>query len=629
MVAQKIYRLDNLCCPSCAAKIEKAVGGLDGVRGVSADAVTGRLILEFDEKTAPAISTNDIEKAVKGVEPDVRLVAPHEAEPVKSRRRVSGELTQLLAGAVLYAAAMLAAFMHAGIFILIPLFVLALVVSGGEVYLKTIKSIARGRIFDENLLMSLATVVAFAIGSYEESVAVMLLYRLGEYLQHLAAGRSRRSIAELMDLRPDYANLLTPDGIRRVAPQQVAVGDLIAVMPGEKIPLDGMITEGSSFVDTSGLTGEATPRAARQGGRVSGGFINKSGMLTIRAEKTFGESTVSKIIELVQNASGRKAKAEHFITKFARIYTPAVVAAALLIAVVPPLALHAPFYPWIYRALVFLVVSCPCALVISVPLGFFAGIGAASSNGILIKGANYLEALSHLDTVVFDKTGTLTEGVFKVTSVIPASGAGFSQKELLETAALAEVNSGHPAAESIVAACERPPEKSAAGDFRELAGMGVVSSRGGDTIAAGNERLMAEEGISFERQESAGTLVYVAKNGLYIGCIVISDVAKPDAAAAVAGLRALGVTTTALLTGDRTEAAMSLAAQAGIGEVHACLMPDQKVAEYERIAARSHGVAAFVGDGINDAPVLARADIGIAMVGAGSDAAVEAADIVI
>jgi Cd2+/Zn2+-exporting ATPase len=501
---------------------------------------------------------------------------------------------------------------------------------GGEVILRALKNISRGQIFDENFLMALATAGAFAIGEYAEGAAVMLFYQIGEAFQDYAVGRSRRSITALMDIRPDYANLKTEDGSKRVSPEDVQTGDLITVKPGEKIPLDGVVVEGRSALDTSALTGESLPRDVESGSEVLSGSININGLLTVQVTKEFGESTVSKILDLVQNAGGNKAPVENFITKFARYYTPAVVFAALALAVIPPLVLPgARFSEWVGRALVFLVVSCPCALVISIPLGFFGGIGSASRNGILVKGSNYLNALGSVDTVVFDKTGTLTRGVFRVTGI--AGAGGFGNDELLRYAAIAESNSSHPIAVSIQKAYgQKIPAGSIAG-YEEIAGQGLRVVSGGKTVLAGNSVLLENAGIRCNRPDAEGTVVYLAVDGVFAGHIVISDEIKPDSRQAVAALKALGVKRTVMLTGDTGTAAEKTGAETGVDLVYAELLPHQKVEKLEELARSGTGKGrlVFVGDGINDAPALARSDVGIAMGGVGSDAAIEAADVVL
>ncbi len=501
---------------------------------------------------------------------------------------------------------------------------------GGEVVFQAIVNILHGQVFDESFLMALASIVAFALGDYAEAVIVMLFYQVGELFQSYAVSRSRASITELMNIRPEYANIEENGGLRRVDPAEVAVGGVIVVKPGERIPLDGTVTEGCSSIDTSALTGEPAPRSVSAGSEVLSGCINQNGMLHIRVAKPFAESTVVKILELVENSSDKKSKAENFITVFARYYTPAVVIAAALLAVTPPLLFHGDWNDWIMRALTFLVISCPCALVISVPLTFYGGIGGASRRGILIKGGNYIDALSKTETVVLDKTGTLTRGDFCVTQVYPAS---VGADELLTLAAAAEAYSDHPIAQSIRAAARDLPavEQSRLSDVRELAGRGVSVVFDGETLCAGNQKLMAELGLAPVPPQALGTVVYVAKGGVYCGCLVISDEIKPEAAGAVADLKALGIRQTVMLTGDTEAVAAHVAAELGIDRVAAGLLPDGKVAELEALlAAKSgRGRLAFVGDGINDAPSLALADIGIAMGALGSDAAIEASDVVL
>ncbi|CZR04129.1 Cd2+/Zn2+-exporting ATPase [Trichococcus flocculiformis] len=458
----------------------------------------------------------------------------------------------------------------------------------------------------------------------------MLFYQVGEFFQNLAVNRSRRSIAELMDIRPDYANLKDGDDIKIVSPEDVLIGEYIIVKPGEKVPLDGVVVEGKSMVDTSALTGESVPREVEVGNEVYGGFINKNGLLTIEVKKEFGESTVSRILELVENASSRKAPTEQFITKFARIYTPIVVVAALALAIIPPLVVQgATFSDWIYRALVFLVISCPCALVVSIPLGFFGGIGGASKNGILIKGGNYLEALNNVDTVIFDKTGTLTKGVFKVTEIKAVQN--ISNDELLMYAAYAENYSNHPIAQSIVEAYGKEIDKGVIEAHEELPGLGLKVNVKGKEIFAGNAKLMAEKEIAIEENDDLGTIVYIAIDGSYAGSIIISDEIKKDSEKLVSDLKALGVKKTVMLTGDNKKVGDKVGKQLGLDVVYSELLPDQKVEKLELLYNQksTKGRIVFVGDGINDAPVLARADVGVAMGGLGSDAAIEAADVVL
>ena len=534
-------------------------------------------------------------------------------------------LARIIAAAVLLAAGYL---IPAQGWVRLVVFLVPYAVIGWDILWKAVRNISHGQVFDENFLMALATVGAFFTGEFPEAVAVMLFYQIGELFQSYAVGKSRQSIASLMDIRPDYANLERDGKTEQVDPEEVAVGDVILVKPGEKIPLDGVVLEGDSMVNTSALTGESVPREAYPGSDVISGCINQNGLLRIRVTKEFGESTVAKILDLVENSSSKKAKAENFITKFARWYTPAVVIAAVLLAVIPPLILQGGWNDWIHRALIFLVISCPCALVISVPLSFFGGIGGASRNGILVKGGNYLESLAHAETVVFDKTGTLTRGVFNVTAIHPNS---FSEADLLELAALAESYSDHPISRSIREAYGKDPDLSRVTDVEELSGRGVRVRIDGKTVCAGNDKLMEETGVQWHPCHRVGTTVHIAVDGEYAGHIVISDEVKPDAAQAVSALKQQGISRTVMLTGDAKAVGESVAKELGLDEVHTELLPAGKVDCVEQLLKQksAKGTLVFVGDGINDAPVLSRADIGIAMGAMGSDAAIEAADIVL
>lgn len=534
-------------------------------------------------------------------------------------------LGRILASAVLLVGAVLVPATGA---VRLAVFLVPYAVVGWDILWKAVRNIAHGQVFDENFLMALATVGAFFTGEYPEAVAVMLFYQVGELFQSYAVGRSRKSIASLMDIRPDYANIERDGTLVQVDPDEVAVGDAIVIKAGEKIPLDGVVLEGSSMVDTAALTGESLPRAVQPGDDVISGCINQSGLLRVQVTKAFGESTVAKILDLVENSSAKKAKAENFITKFARYYTPAVVIAALLLAVLPPLVLGGGWADWVHRALIFLVISCPCALVISVPLSFFGGIGGASKQGILVKGGNYLEVLARTETVVFDKTGTLTKGVFNVTVIHPDD---CSEAQLLELAALAESYSDHPISRSLKEAYGKELDASRVSGVEELSGRGVRAMVDGRQVCAGNDKLMEEIGVSWHPCHHVGTTVHVAVDGVYAGHIVISDEVKPDAAQAVAALKAQGVQKTVMLTGDAKAVGEAVAEQLGLDEVHTELLPADKVTQVEHLLTEKSqkGKLAFVGDGINDAPVLSRADIGIAMGAMGSDAAIEAADIVL
>ena len=508
----------------------------------------------------------------------------------------------------------------------LPAYITAYFLIGYPVLKSAVLNIGQGQIFDENFLMVIATIGAFGIREYPEAVAVMLFYMVGELFQERAVNNSRRSIKDLMDIQPEYANLIKDDEIIKVEPESLSVGNLIAVKPGEKIPVDGEIVSGETALETSALTGESLPKDAAEGDQVLSGMINLNKLITVKVTKEYKDSTVKKILELVENASSKKAPTEQFISKFARYYTPFVVLTAALVAVLPPLFTGAAFSQWFYRALIFLVVSCPCALVVSIPLGFFGGIGLASKNGILVKGGNYLEALNELDTIVFDKTGTLTEGDFKVTEVNIYSQ--HSRDQILKLAAEVEQFSNHPIAKSIVEAASDFKKHSAAADYQEISGAGIKAELNNNLILAGNERLMQKNNIEFKKAESSGTAVYLAQNGQFLASIIISDQLKPDSESAVSGLKKLGIKNLAMLTGDNQLAAADIAASLGLDNYYAELLPDQKVEKVEELLQSSKKLA-FVGDGINDAPVLARSDLGIAMGGLGSDAAIEAADVVL
>lgn len=536
-------------------------------------------------------------------------------------------LIRIIASACLLAAAYTAAhFISMEWWIELLIFLVPYGVIGWDILFKAGRNIAHGQVFDENFLMCIATVGAFAIREYPEAVFVMLFYQVGELFQSYAVGKSRRSISEMMDIRPDCANINRDGQLVQVDPEEVKIGDTIVVKPGERVPLDGVIVSGSSALDTAALTGESLPREVQSGDDVISGCVNMSGVLEIRVTKEFGQSTVSKILDLVENSSSKKAKAENFITKFARYYTPCVVIAALLLAVIPPLILGG-WGEWIERALIFLVISCPCALVISVPLSFFGGIGGASKNGILVKGGNYLEVLSKTEYVVFDKTGTLTKGVFNVTAVHPDK---CSEGELLELAASAECYSDHPISRSLREAYAKDIDTGRLGEIKEISGHGVEALIDGKRVSVGNDKLMEKEGVKWHPCHHIGTTVHVAVNGEYFGHIVISDEVKQDSGEAIKSLKSAGVKKTVMLTGDTKEVGEDIAGKLGLDEVHTQLLPADKVDRVEKLLKEKHsGALAFVGDGINDAPVLSRSDIGIAMGAIGSDAAIEAADIVL
>lgn len=513
----------------------------------------------------------------------------------------------------------------------IVLFVIYLVpylVIGYDIVYKAARNISHGQVFDENFLMMIATFGAFGVGEYSEAVAVMLFYQVGELFQGYAVGKSRQSISDMMDICPEYANIEEDGVLKQVDPDDVEVGSIIVVKPGERIPLDGIVVEGESLIDTAALTGESVPRSAKAGDEIISGCVNGSGTLKVKTTKEFDDSTVAKILELVENASSKKAKVENFITRFAKYYTPVVTISAVILAILPPLILGGGWAEWIQRACIFLVISCPCALVISVPLGFFGGIGAASKIGVLVKGSNYLEAVAEMTTIVFDKTGTLTKGEFKVTDVITENG---SKEELIELAALGEGYSNHPIANSIREAYGKELDLNRVTNTEEIAGHGIKAVIDGKTVLLGNEKLMKSESIFYTSCKSMGTVVYVACNGVFEGAVVISDTIKDGAKEAIRDMKQVGVRHTVMLTGDRREAAETVAQTLGIDEVHAELLPGGKVEQVEALlkAEKQKERLAFVGDGINDAPVLTRADIGIAMGSMGSDAAIEAADIVL
>ncbi|GFN21982.1 heavy metal translocating P-type ATPase [Thermanaeromonas sp. C210] len=624
------YTLAGLECASCAAKIEQELRKIKGLEGVTVNFADQSV--ELPPELAAAA-----QEAISRVEPGVRLVEQGERRPAAAEEEGEGKkaLYLIVAAGLLWGVGFLfnqqlhrTPYAWAEYAVLLAAYLLV----GGPVIQTAFRNLVRGQVFDENFLMSVATVGAIAIHQLPEAAAVMLFYAVGEYFQERAVNRSRRAITALLDIRPDYANLKLNGETKQVRPEEVAVGQIIVVKPGERVPLDGEVLEGTSFVDTSALTGESVPRKVEAGEKVLAGMVNTQGLLTVRVTKPYAKSSVARILELVENAAGRKAPTEQFITAFSRYYTPAVVFGALAVAVVPPLVIPgATFSEWIYRALVLLVISCPCALVISVPLGYFGGIGGASRRGILIKGANFLDALAGLHTVVFDKTGTLTRGVFRVTRVVPYNG--FSAEELLSLAAHAEAFSTHPIARSIREAYGREIPADAVGEYQEIAGHGISAVVGGKRVLAGNDRLMHREGIAHDVCDLEGTGVYVAVDGTFAGYIIISDELKPDAKEAIARLKELGVQQTVMLTGDEESVARRVAESLGLDAYFAELLPEDKVAKVEELAAglaeRRKQKLAVVGDGINDAPVITRADVGVAMGGLGSDAAIEAADVVL
>lgn len=683
------FILEGLDCANCALKIEKGISKMEGIASCSVNFVNKTMNVELNSGNEEIIEA--AKKKVLSLEPGIRVVeakrnAVH--RPVKSHdhdeccghghdhhestneaaaaqgsvqvhdhsglqndhddshghshdhgddghghshdhgsNSLRTMIARLVLGIAVGAAALFLSLGQAGE---LAVFIIAYLIVGGDIVWQAAKNIAKGRMFDEFFLMSVATLGAFAIGEYPEGVAVMLFYQVGELFQSIAVNRSRKSIGALMDIRPDYANLKNGEETKRVSPEEVDIGELILIRPGERVPLDGRIVEGSSALDTSALTGESVPREVGPGDEILSGFINKNGVLTVKVSKLFGESTVAKILDLVENASSKKAPTENFISKFARYYTPFVVIFALLLAVIPPLVISgASFSDWVYRALIFLVISCPCALVVSIPLGFFGGIGASSKNGVLVKGSNYLEALNDVKYVVFDKTGTLTKGSFKVKSIAPSGG--WSQEVLLRYAAYAEMHSNHPIAQSIREAYGQELDEKQLSGYNEISGHGIQVMFENKLVLAGNAKLMRRESIVYAEPKESGTLVHLAIDGQYAGYIVIADEIKEDSLRAIRSLKKLGIKKIVMLTGDNKAVGEEIGAKLGVDEVRAELLPQHKVEELEKIFAEKPAKekVVFVGDGINDTPVLARADVGVAMGGLGSDAAIEAADIVI
>ncbi len=631
---KKTYSLDQLDCAACAAKMEEAASQVPGVEELRINFLTKTMSLTASEDHFEQVAQN-VMAACQRVEPECRVcevkqdtAAHHDHGHAHGHDHEEGEehhsLGLIGVGAVLFVAGLL---LPEGLWRWAAL-IAAYVVAGGEVLLRAAKNILRGQVFDENFLMAIASLGAMLMGEATEAVAVMLFYQIGEWFQDRAVDKSRASIAQLMDIRPDHANHVLADGsVEVVPPQSLKAGDILLVKPGERIPLDGIILEGTSTLNTSALTGESIPRDVAEGDTVLSGCVNQTGVLRLRATGAYESSTVARILRLVEDSGERKAGTERFITRFARWYTPAVCLAALLLALVPPLFVGE-WTEWIKRALTFLVISCPCALVISVPLTFFGGVGGASRRGVLIKGANYLEQLAKTDIAVFDKTGTLTRGTFEVTAIHPNQ---ITEEELLELAALAESYSDHPISASLRAAWNRVLDKNRVTDVQEIAGRGIYALVDGRPVYAGNERLMADVHVESRPCHRQGTIVHVALDGVYMGHIVIADRVKEGSAEAIAELKALGVARTVMLTGDQSAVAQSVAKELGVDEVHAELLPGDKVEQVERLMKQKPegAMLAFVGDGINDAPVLRRADLGIAMGGVGSDAAIEAADIVL
>ncbi|NLM03411.1 MAG: cadmium-translocating P-type ATPase [Clostridiales bacterium] len=641
--------LEGLDCASCASKIELKVRELKGVELANLNFITKTLAIEINDNYSIDSIMESTGSIINKLEPHVIIKDKstikdpsiyhdstshcdghchiHEDSHNHSEEFNKYHLIRFGIGIIFFIMALL---LKTSGFTRFLLYFTSYILIGGNILLIAGRNILNGQIFDENFLMTIATIGAFAIGEYPEGVAVMLFYQIGELFQDSAVNRSRKSIAELMDIRPDYANLKTDNGSIEVRPEKVKIGDIIIVKPGEKVPLDGVVIEGESMMDTSALTGESVPRKVNLGKNVLAGFININGLLSVQVKKEFGESTVSKILELVENASGNKAPTENFITRFARYYTPVVVFIAMGLALIPPLIIDvATFSEWLYRALVFLVISCPCALVVSIPLGFFGGIGGASRNGVLVKGGNYLEALKDIDTVVFDKTGTLTKGIFEVTEFNPHDN--ISHSELLEYAAYAEAFSNHPIAKSILNAYGGEIDKELIEDYNEIAGHGIEVKVKGKTVLVGNTKLMESKDIVYEPIDSVGTVIYIAVDNSFMGSIIISDELKEDSKDTISKLKSMGIRKTVMLTGDNELVGRKIGNDLGIDEIYTELLPQDKVEILEKLEKEksSKGNLVFVGDGINDAPVLARADIGVAMGGLGSDAAIEAADVVL
>ncbi len=627
----KKYQLKNIDCASCAAKIEEGVAKLEQVKFVSVNFANSTLQIDTPD-------IEEVKQKIKEIEPEVVVEEMQVEKPAESKNILVENKKELikifLTSVLLFVGLIFEKEIHNSPYRIAEylVFIPAYLISGWGVLKGAVRSITKGKVFNEHFLMTIATCGAILIDAMPEAVTVMLFYVVGELFQDIAVNRSRKSIKALLEIKPDYANLKSDGEVKRVSPESVKVGENIIVKAGEKIPLDGEIIEGSSFVDTSALTGESVPRSVKENETILAGMINKSGLLTIKVTKEFGESSISKILELVENASSKKAETEKFITTFAKYYTPVVVFGALLLALIPPLFFTGQtFTDWIYRALVVLVISCPCALVISIPLGYFGGIGGASRKGILVKGSNYLDALTKIKTVVFDKTGTLTKGEFKVAEIVSANG--FKEEDILKYAAYAEAHSNHPIAKSILDAYQNKIRsrlnRDDIAEVKEISGKGIQARINDNEILIGNDKLLHTENIEHDKCNIAGTVVHVAVNKKYAGYIVISDSLKDEAAEIVTELNKLKVNT-AMLTGDNKSAAEVYAKKLGIKEFYSELLPENKVEHIEKLLNTAHdGKVAFVGDGINDAPVIARADVGIAMGALGSDAAVETADVVL
>ena len=633
---KKEFLLEGLNCANCATKIEENVKKLEGVNEANINFVNKTLTLKINSEIKP----EEIEKIVKKVEPDVKIYDKNipknkSQNEIEQKNNASkeyeeeeeevdkAEIRRLLFSLMFFILALLIKEPFA---LKLSLFIVSYLVSGWKVLSRSFKNILNGTIFDENFLMSIATIGAFTIGEFPEAVGVMLFYEFGDFLQDKAVDNSRKSIKSLLNMRPTYANLLKGDKVLKVSPEEVKVGQLLLINPGEKVPLDGIVVKGISTVDTSALTGESVPKRVKENDEVLSGFINLNGTITIRVQNEYSESTFSKILDIVENASNKKAKTEKFITKFAKYYTPVIVFSAIALAFIPPLIVGGAFSQWLYRALIFLVISCPCALVISIPLIYFAGIGKLSKKGVLVKGGNYLETLKNVDTIIFDKTGTLTKGVFEVSEIKPLNG--LNEEALLKIAAYAESHSNHPIAKSIKEYFHQEIDEKVIKEHEEIAGRGVISKINDDDILIGNKELLEEYGIEVPSFDGYETIVYIAINKNLAGYIKISDKIRPMAKESIKKLKKLGIKKTVLLTGDNEKIGRNIALNLGIDEYYGKLLPEDKVKLLEKYLKEKPSVA-FIGDGINDAPVLARADVGIAMGGLGSDAAIEASDIVI
>ena len=634
VLMKKELMLNGLTCAHCASVIDEKVKHIDGVKNSNLNFTNKKLSVEIDCDNEEKIIKNIID-IINDTEPglDIQIEGQREIKEDKTQKSIKNNeklnLLKIIAGAIVFIFAFYQEIAGRENKYSLLIFLVAYLLVGSDVLYKALRNITKGRIFDENFLMSVATIGAIAIGEPSEAVGVMLFYKIGEYLQELAVGKSRKSISELMQIRPDMANLKLGNTIKVVNPEDVNIGDYIIVKPGEKVPLDGVVIEGSSMMDTSALTGESVLRTVKKGDNLLSGFINKNALLTVQVTKDFSESTASKILDMVENASSKKSKTENFISVFSRYYTPIVVGLALLIAILPPIFMQgATFSEWIHRGLIFLVVSCPCALVLSIPLSYFSGIGVASKQGVLIKGSNYLEALRYVDTVVFDKTGTLTEGVFDVVKVKPVN---ISEDELIKFASIAEVNSNHPIAKSILNYYNKEINLNNIEEYEEIASHGIRVKYENNIILAGNEKLMASNNIKIEKSTDVGTVVYIAINNEFKGYIVIADKIKTDSEEAIRLIKEQGIKETVMLTGDNKEVANFVAKKLKLDKVFSNLLPNEKVEKIEELYKNkiAKEKIAFVGDGINDAPVLARVDVGIAMGGLGSDAAIEAADVVI